>query len=208
MIFRLLVGITVLAALILFIRILIADRHGIQKIVISLFISDLRVQSIFVKIRTYVVLLSIIFFVLLLLSGFIPVVITGTNITGIWLIIHVTVAPIFIASFMLFVILSAHNQRFSSTDFEFLKTVSTDKKDLTKQFVFTQKMIFWLFTVIVVPTALSIILQMYPLFNTIGQEFLLDVHRYCALLLFIVSGFYILSVIKLGLKENKNQEIR
>ena len=49
-----------------------------------------------------------------------------------------------------------------------------------------QKISFWLIVLVSLPVILSILLTMYPLFGTHGQEVLLYLHEYSALILVLV----------------------
>jgi cytochrome b561 len=73
----------------------------------------------------------------------------------------------------------AENRRFNKNDWPYL-----------------QKICFWLIIILAIPLILSIVLSMFPLFGTKGQEFLLDTHRYCALLLALVAIVYTYLIIR------------
>ena len=137
--------------------------------------------------------LTAFFFVLLALSGFIPIMLFGGHLSGIVLIIHVTAAPFFVLTLMLFLLFRAHFQQFDADDFGALKTFWEERKsaDWKKLPVQTMdKLLFWLFAVIALPAILSMILSMYPFIGTEGQQWLLNIHRYSVLLLLIMAALH------------------
>jgi len=138
-------------------------------------------------------LMSGFFFVLLALSGFISTLIFGEHLSGLLLILHVTAAPFFVLSLMLFLLFRAHFQQFDAADFSALKTFREKRKsaELKKLPVQTiDKLLFWLFAVIALPAILSMILSMYPFIGTDGQHWLLNIHRYSVLLLLIMAALH------------------
>jgi hypothetical protein len=138
-------------------------------------------------------LLTGFFFILLALSGFIPTLLFGDHLSGTLLILHVTAAPFFVLSLMLFLLFRAHFQQFDADDFSALKTFRDERKsaELKKLPVQTMdKLLFWLFAVITLPAILSMIFSMYPFIGTEGQQWLLNIHRYSVLLLLIIAALH------------------
>ena len=138
------------------------------------------------RILSYQILLICI--ILLIISGFLPVMLTGTHLSGLALILHVTVAPFFCVSLAVFALLWAYRFRFEADDSHLLKN-----KSFARIFTETEisasweKVIFWLFLIFAVPAVMSIILSMYPIFNPDSQEILLETHRYTTLALVIMA---------------------
>jgi len=133
-------------------------------------------------------------FFLLAVSGFVPIMITGGHLSGIPLIIHVTIAPFFCVSLALSVLFWVYFLRFDSKDWDYIKGLNQKRKKKHKAILdinFWQKVNFWTFATISLPAITSIILGMYPIFGTSGQEILIELHRYSTLLLFIVVLFHI-----------------
>jgi len=140
--------------------------------------------------------LSLIFTALLVLSGFLPVILTGDHLSGLPLILHVTIAPFFCVSLAIFALFWAQTRRFTSEDVRLFKDNSFfrifSENEISPAW---EKVIFWLFLVFAVPAILSIVLSMYPLFGTEGQEVLLQTHRYTTLCLFILTVLHSVAVI-------------
>jgi len=131
-----------------------------------------------VKATLYIItLLSI---VVLAFTGFWAAIITGEPSTGYLLMLHCTAAIGFCLTLPLALIVSAEKYRFTPSD------LSPGQRS-----VGVSKMCFWIFTVAAIPVILSMILSMFPLFGPVGQEFLYQIHRFCALLL-VMAGLIFL----------------
>jgi len=141
--------------------------------------------------------LSLVFLILLVLSSYLPVVLTGGHLSGLLLIFHVTIAPLFCISLALFALLWAQTSRFTNDDTRLLKDKSFARifsdGQLSRAW---EKVIFWLFLIFALPAILSIILSMYPLFGSQGQEILLQTHRYTTLILFILAVVHSIAVLR------------
>ncbi len=135
-------------------------------------------------------LLTILGFVIMLVTGFISLLFTGGALTGILLMIHVSVAPLISITFAMLVVLFAHSNRFNDNDI----TISTEddgkKKIIYKDSAYL-KINFWLISIFSLPAMASIILTMFPLFGTEGQINLLEIHRYSVLIISILVIFHI-----------------
>ncbi len=148
----------------------------------------------FSLLRSLVYSLNALLFVLLAVTGFLPVLFLGDHLTGIMLVIHVTVAPLFALSLAGLALLWAHRLRFDESDWQFLvgyrKQRSRNKEALVR---FALKTGFWLVLVFSLPLILTVILELFPLFGTEGEEFLIRSHGYSALLLTLVAliGIYL-----------------
>jgi hypothetical protein len=141
--------------------------------------------------------LVVLLFLILAATGFLPIIIAGGHLSGVLLIIHVTVAPFFCVFCALSIILWAHAQRFHGMDWTYIVSLRGAKKnkvDTEIKDMFWQKIYFWLFMLASLPAIMSIILSMYPIFGTEGQDFLLQLHRYSTLLMFIVFSLHILTL--------------
>ena len=144
------------------------------------------------KSSNFAFLIVLICFVLLVLTGFGHVLIAGSPLSGPMLILHVTVAPVFVAGFTFILFLIVHGRRFNSEDWQNLKQAGINFHDCKLE-KFWEKMHFWLFYVGVILAITSVMLMLFPLFGPEGQEMLLLIHRYSTLFLFLVSihFFYI-----------------
>lgn len=133
--------------------------------------------------RNVLLNLTILFFILLVLTSFIPVML-GFSLSGIVLILHLTIAPFFVFALTLTIILWAEKMKFETTAIK------------SKNFIF--RLCFWLFLVFSLPAILSIIFGMYPLFGMESQHILLDIHKYSVLLLFIILSLFIIKKYKVN----------
>jgi cytochrome b subunit of formate dehydrogenase len=134
--------------------------------------------------RGLVYLLTLALFFILALTGFIPVVFLGGHVSGVLLLIHATAAPLFALSLALLSLLWAHRQRFSEENWDATKDLVARKRvkpDRLRDMV--RKVCFWLILFFSLPLILSIILGVFPLFGTEGQENLVLLHGISALLL-------------------------
>jgi hypothetical protein len=157
-------------------------------------------QNKIITLRGVTFLILLLFFLILALSSFLPIIVFGAHLSGIFLIIHVTVAPLFAISLALFVILWAHSLRFTDQNWQYIQKLSSKGKSkistkLKKDFWY--KINFWLFLCASLPAILSIILSLYPIFETQHLEGLLQIHRYSTLLMFIIMVIHLyLSMIR------------
>jgi len=150
--------------------------------------------------RKLTLFLSKVSFLVLAITGFIPSVLFGAAVSGLVLILHVLAAVVFALGLVIISLLRAHDQRFNKNDWQSLQHV-IGKKPRTKKSnpylaAFAKKISFWLILLLALPLIASILLGMYPLFGTHGQEALLQLHGYSALLLVlaVVARLYILKL--------------
>jgi len=138
-------------------------------------------------------------FFIMLFTGFVPLLFTGDNLTGTFLLIHVTIAPLISMSFALMIVLLANANRFDDSD---ITSSNTDGENGTtlKSSAYI-KINFWLITVLSLPAMISIILSMFPLFGTEGQINLLDIHRYSVLIISVLVIFQI-GLLSINSKQN------
>jgi len=135
--------------------------------------------------RLFAYLLGLVSFMILALSAMVPVIWGADYLTGIMLIFHVTLAPVFAGMVAVFVILTGHHMTFSRQDLQAIRM-----RSLHLNSFLWQKIIFWLFSICAVISAVSIILMLFPLFGTEGQQVLLDIHRSAALFLVILAALH------------------
>jgi hypothetical protein len=110
------------------------------------------------------------------ITGFSPALSGNGAMTGDALITHVTMAPPFAILAVIVALFWAHRNRFSDGDWGRLVSVGYRAAPLRKFF-------FWIAVALAVPTLVSILAAMFPLFDTEGQENLIRIHRYCGLFL-------------------------
>jgi len=128
------------------------------------------------RLAIFVVLLCLI---LLTFTGFLPVL-GGEILSGYLLILHVTLAPVFIVAAAFAIVTWAYQSRFNEKD---LQTIRANGSARSESSDFGWKLCFWISACLSIPVSLSIVLGMFPLFGTHAQHTLLTVHQYTSLLL-------------------------
>ena len=144
--------------------------------------------------RKLVFLLAILCFVVLVITGFAPMIFSGKSITGWWLMIHATAAPVFAACIAALAVLWADKNRLDKNYWPWLNrallrqprnTAPPEKHELEL------KISFWAILLLSLPMILSAILGTFPLFGTWWQGALLQIHRYSTLLLSLFAIIYL-----------------
>jgi hypothetical protein len=146
------------------------------------------------RIRKLAVLLGLLSFVVLLLTGFVPPL-SGGRLEGYWLMLHATLAPVFIVAVTVAVLFGAQQYCFQKRDVDQLAELWKNRKQrrcccLTDSPA-SAKVGFWLLAALTLPVALTMVLSMTPLFGTDGQHLLFELHRYSAL------GFALVAILTL-----------
>lgn len=139
--------------------------------------------------RKLVYLLALLCFVVLFITGFFSKLVLGQTISGYWLMLHATFAPIFAICVAILAVMWAHNCRLNKKYWPWLQKIlqrKTTNGDIINKHEFSQKICFWLIIGLAVPLILSIILSMFPFFGTHWQELLADIHRYIAVFFVLV----------------------
>jgi len=141
--------------------------------------------------RKLIYLLALLCFVILLITGFYPVLVHGEHLSGYLLMLHATFAPVFAGCLAVLAVMWAHNCRFNRGDWPWLQRIIhreiASNEAVAEKKGLVQKICFWLIVVLALPVILSIVLSMFPLFGTKGQDFLLNMHRYSTLLLALIA---------------------
>ena len=109
-------------------------------------------------------------------TGLSPALEGNGQMTGDALISHVTTAPGFAIMAVAVALFWAHRNRFAAGDGSRLVSLGYHAAPLRKFF-------FWLAVAFAVPTLLSILGAMFPLFDSDAQAGLVGIHRSCGLLL-------------------------
>jgi cytochrome b subunit of formate dehydrogenase len=144
--------------------------------------------------RKLVFLLAILCFVVLALTGFIPRVVFGVALSGWWLMIHATAAPIFAACVAILAVLWADRNRLDKNYWPLLnRIVGRSPKSTTtpERNELMLRICFWVILTMSLPVILSAVVSMFPIFGTHGQEVLLQIHRYSTLLLSLFAIMYL-----------------
>jgi hypothetical protein len=111
-----------------------------------------------------------------MVTGLSPALEGNGQMTGDALITHVTTAPPFAVMAVVVALFWAHRNRFSPGDGGRVVSVGYHAAPLRKFF-------FWIAVAFAVPTLLSILGAMFPLFDSDAQANLVRIHRACGLLL-------------------------
>jgi len=167
--------------------------------------------------RKLVYLLALLCFAVLFITGFYSKLIYGTTISGYWLMLHATFAPIFAICMAILAVMWAHDCRLDKRYWPWLQRIlrvgcamhttkimvgdahpTSANVAVPEKHELAQKICFWLIVVLALPLILSIILSMFPLFGTHWQELLADTHRYSALLfaLVVIVHTYLMVIIQ------------
>jgi cytochrome b subunit of formate dehydrogenase len=150
--------------------------------------------------RKLVFLLALLCFVVLVVTGFYPVLIWGEHLTGWLLMIHATFAPVFAVCLAILAVMWADRCRFDKTDCPVLQRLihgeTATQEPAAGGCHAAQKVCFWLIVLLSLPLILSIVLSMFKLFGAEGQKFLLEVHRYSALFFALAAFVYLYLAIK------------
>lgn len=124
----------------------------------------------------------------LAISGFLQVIITGGHLTGTLLLIHVIAAPLFALTLAAASLLWSHDQQLSEQDLPVLNgLIRTGTVTGSNGLAVLARVLYWLMLVLALPLILSIILSLYPLFGTEGENTLIGLHGYSALSLVVVT---------------------
>jgi hypothetical protein len=157
-----------------------------------LFLSDFD-NEIFRRLKYFFLSVAILSFISLAITGFIPVAIFNSHISGIFLIIHVTIAPVFVAALAASCLFFVHSNQFDVEDWQLIKARTSQKSaDNTDYHIqlYLLKVYFWLFLTFSVLASLSMIVSMFPFFGTDGQTMMLTIHQYTTLGLLIIAFLY------------------
>lgn len=112
----------------------------------------------------------------MVITGFIPLILGNTALNGWWMILHVSIAPLFS---ILLAIGAMYSAKKMGIDFN-----DTPRSELSRS-------IFWLFLLLFIPCALSILFSMNTWFGSTIQYVFLKVHFYSAIgmLLLVILHF-------------------
>ena len=142
------------------------------------------------RIKKLILLLALLSFLILFLTGFGPLLL-GFRLHGILLMIHATFAPVFIGCVSLLAIGWAQGMTFRMNS------------------AVVQNVFFWILIFLTLPVTLSIILSMFPFFGTEGQVFLFTLHRWSTLLFVCAAIIFLYILVRLQIiKENAKETFK
>ena len=110
----------------------------------------------------------------LAMTGFWALV-RGEAMSGYGLMLHCTVAPVFCLFLAVTAVMWAERSRFEGGDGQ-----------RGNRAVALRKTFFWLMILAGIPVILSMVLSMVPLYGTMGQEILYELHRWSTVIFVIV----------------------
>ena len=144
--------------------------------------------------RKLVFLLAILCFVVLVVTGFTPMIFLGKSITSWWLMIHATIAPIFAACIAALAVLWAEKNRLDKNYLPWLNRAllrQPKSTTLPAKYELELKISFWAILLLSLPMILSAVLGTFPMLGTYWQGILLQVHRYSTLFLSLFAIIYL-----------------
>ena len=126
---------------------------------------------------------------MLALTGFLPYLITGEPISGLPLVLHATLAPVFAVCMTVLTLLWAHSHRFDVRDLGRLRRADREgiASGASQDRSPGLKIGFWALVILAPLIMGSIMLSMYPIFDTAGQRALLTLHLVSGLLFVVVA---------------------
>lgn len=154
--------------------------------------------------RRLIYLLALLCFIILVITGFYRPLVLGESIGGYWLMVHATAAPVFAACLAVLAVMWAHNCRFEKGDWPWLQRLVQQQapdKTVDQSYGLVRRICFWLIILMALPVILSIVLSMFRFFGTAGQEFLINLHRYSALVLAVVIIVHTYLVIRTRMEQ-------
>lgn len=162
--------------------------------------------SLLGRLRKLALLLALLCFIILFITGFAPSLLFGVRLSGYLLMAHVTFAGVFIVCVAFVVLTWAGHFAFNEDNLNWLKrlTGTGDKPrcDIIVNNTTALKLCFWFVAVLTLPLAGSSVVSMLPIFGTHGQEVLFEIHRWCALAVSAGIFGYIYLMIREGFKKN------
>jgi len=131
------------------------------------------------KIKLLTLYTAFLLFIVMFITSFIPTTFTGEHLSGIFLIIHVTFAPLFAVTLVFLLIFYSYQLKFDHSDYEQLRDLN---KVNTSKYFSIIKITFWSLAIVSIPLLMSIILILYPLLGTETQNLNIIIHRISAIL--------------------------
>lgn len=154
-------------------------------------------------IKSTVLFLTLVLFVIMFLSSIIPYGILGAPITGIFLLIHVTAAPVFSIALAFTFLVFANKHKLIFADFQIVKLKLKSNKIIFDNSLILSliKILFWMICLFSISLLLSIILTFFPIWGTEGQNLLLLIHSFSGLIITILVILFV--TLKIIFKSNK-----
>ena len=144
--------------------------------------------------RKLVFVVAVVCGAVLMVTGFAPPLVLHETISGWWLVIHATFAPVFAACVAILTVMWAGNCTFDKDYLPWLSRLIARKPRSTEKpekYELCRKVLFWVILFLALPVILSAVLSMFPIFGTHGQENLLCLHRYSTLTFVLLGVTYL-----------------
>lgn len=136
--------------------------------------------------------LTLVCILILALTGFLPQIILGNHMSGYLLILHIAAGPPFTLCMVTMGMLWTDKHRFDKNDWLALQALLNKRSKTRKKRSINlwQKVCFWLIMLLALSIIFSIVFSMYKILGMHGQEFFLQLHRYSALFIVILTTIY------------------
>ena len=162
-------------------------------------------RSLASKIRKLAFMLGLLSFVVLLVTGFVPVM-AGGKLGGYWLMVHATFAPVFIACAAVVALLGAGQYRFTRADIKTVIAGVIHREHIRRCCPLTDtglgaKVGFWVLLALSLPVTITMAVSMLPWFGTDGQGFLFEAHRWTALVFALAALVEMYMLIRMEIRK-------
>lgn len=164
---------------------------------------SLKPADVIKYIKTLAYFLTVLSVLVLVMTGFLPYLVSGNAPAGYVLMLHVSAAPVFAVCITVLILFSVHRNRFSSRD-QIRNDNSTENIADYKIETYT-KIAFWFILILTILIMGSIVLSMYTFFGTNGQEFLLNLHLVSSVLFFAAAVYHTYLLINSFVSDIKNE---
>jgi len=162
-------------------------------------------SSVLGVLKKLVYLLAVVCFLVLFVTGFYALLVRGEHISGYFMMIHATFAPIFALCLAILAVTWAGQYSFTMQDCPWvsrllrrvtrLHILADDRPWQCSILVY--KAAFWLLMLLALPLILSIVISMFHLLGTDWQGITLALHRWIALVFVIVAIIHTYLAIRL-----------
>ena len=152
------------------------------------------------KLKRLAGIVAVVSLLVMTLTAFSGRLISNELMTGYSLMIHVGTAPIFLLCAVFLLITWAHQCRLTEDERAELTGRLCFQPVKAKDSLLLIKLTFWGAMFLTVPASLSIVLVMFTIFGTHGQDVLVGVHQYTGLGLVLLTIIHVYLVLRHRLK--------
>lgn len=162
-------------------------------------------SSLLGALKKLLYLVTVVCFLVLAFTGFWPVLVRGEHISGGFMMVHATFAPIFALCMALLAVTWAGSNRLLAEDCPWVQRLLRRVTRLRlpaddrpgRCLVLLYKLGFWVLLFLALPLILSIVVSMFHLLGTDWQHTTLALHRWTSLVFVIVALIYTYLAIRL-----------